>query len=80
MKKTVQVVCDCVFFNQQLSFKGFLYSLNMVFFQLDSEPTRYEPDGQETPHYMCIRYRFCLFDSLRPINNLSVIKGRVFLG
>ena len=27
--------------------------------------------------------RFCLFvcyDSLRPINNLSVIKGRVFLG
>ena len=22
---------------------------------------------------------FCLFDSLRPINNLSVIKGRVFL-
>ena len=22
----------------------------------------------------------CLFDSLRPINNLSVIKGRVFLG
>ena len=23
---------------------------------------------------------FCLFDSLRPINNLSVIKGLVFLG
>ena len=23
---------------------------------------------------------FVLFDSLRPINNLSVIKGRVFLG
>ena len=22
----------------------------------------------------------CLFDSLRPINNLSVIQGRVFLG
>ena len=23
---------------------------------------------------------YCLLDSLRPINNLSVIKGRVFLG
>ena len=26
--------------------------------------------------FLCV----CLFDSLRPINNLSSIKGRIFLG
>ena len=34
------------------------------------------PVGEEV-FFFCL---FFLFDSLRPINNLSVIKGRVFLG
>ena len=29
---------------------------------------------------MVMLFNFVCFDSLRPINNLSVIKGRVFLG
>ena len=30
---------------------------------------------------ICIVFCYCyIFDSLRPINNLSVIKGRVFMG
>ena len=29
---------------------------------------------------LCLFCFVCLFDSLRPINNLSVIKGQVFLG
>ena len=36
-------------------------------------------DYEFMSQYVCMPL-VCLFDSLRPINNLSVIKGRVFLG
>ena len=35
----------------------------------------------QVPSVLCFMFGFfCLFDSLHPINNLSVIKGQVFLG
>ena len=37
--------------------------------------------GRKGPGFTRLSYSFvCLFDSLRPINNLSVKQGRVFLG
>ena len=40
----------------------------------------HEKSADQDLHFFHPNVDFCLFDSLRPINNLSVIKGQVFLG
>ena len=47
---------------------------------VDPDQTALKEQSDLVLHCLLSLVCFFLFDSLRPINNLSVIKGRVFLG